>query len=146
MRIICFFLILYNVSFGQLKVNYYKVQNKFGASVIDKTFIQKKIISDSEDVIFEFAKKDSILLNVRFSSNIGYTDTQFEELKKEYIQDFEPTKIKGWENLYVYYDEKKNIMIVQDFADSTRKILTNISFLTLNETIKGFVAIFENGH
>lgn len=147
MKIICFLLIVCNFSFGQLKVNYYKVQNKFGETITDKTFVQKKLISDSETAFFSFSKKDSLLLDVHFVKSEGYFDIQFEELKNEFIGNFEPTKIKNWENLVGYYDEKKNIMIIKTFADYTRKKLTEIAFFTSNESIKGFLPLFyENLH
>ncbi|MGO4770088.1 hypothetical protein ACEN2I_00360 [Flavobacterium sp. W22_SRS_FK3] len=147
MKTICFLLIVCNFSFGQLKVNYYKVQNKFGETITDKTFFQKKLISDSETAFFSFSKKDSLLLDAHFVKSEGYFDVQFEELKNEFIGNFEPTKIKNWENLVGYYDEKKNIMIIKTFADYTRKKLTEIAFFTSNESIKGFLPLFyENFH
>lgn len=136
-------LIVCNFSFGQLKVNYYKVQNKFGKTITEKTFIQKKLINDSEIAYFSFSRKDSLLLDASFNKTAGYTDTQFEELKNEFIGNFESTKIKYWENLVGYYDEKKNIMIIKTFADHTRMKLTEIAFCTSDESIKGFLPLFD---
>ncbi|MEL1254225.1 hypothetical protein AAEO57_10590 [Flavobacterium sp. DGU38] len=143
MKIVYILLIVCNFSFGQLKVNYYKVQNKFGKTITDKTFVQKKLISDSETAYFSFSKKDSLLLDVSFTKTEGYLDAQFEELKNEFIGNFEPTKVKQWENLVGYYDEKKNIMIIKTFADYTRMKLTEIAFCTSNESIKGFLPLFD---
>lgn len=143
MKIVYILLIVCNFSFGQLKVNYYKVQNKFGKTITDKTFVQKKLISDSETAYFSFSKKDSLLLDVSFTKTEGYLDTQFEELKNEFIGNFEQTKIKHWENLVGYYDEKKNIMIIKTFADYTRMKLTEIAFFTSDESIKGFLPLFD---
>ncbi|MEN2413857.1 hypothetical protein [Flavobacterium mesophilum] len=143
MKIVFVLLVVCNFCFGQLKVNYYKVQNKFGKTITDESFIQKKVISDVENASFLFQKKDSLLLDVSFNKTVGYLDAQFEELKNEFIGNFEPTKTKLWENLAGYYDEKKNIMIIKTFDDSTRKKLTGIEFLTSKESIKGFLPLFD---
>lgn len=145
-KIVCVFLMLYCSAFGQLKVNYYKIQNKYGSSIEENTFSQKKIIKDSETAVFLFSKIDSLLLGVSFTKPNAYTEAQFEELKTEYVENFKPSKTKSWENLLVYFDEKRNIMIIKFFEDTIQRKIIGITFMTDSKEISGFLSLFENSH
>jgi len=148
MKKIVFVLIFLSLSvYSQFKLDYTDIQLEYKNHYKENNYFEvSKIINEEEYADFIFSKKDSSLVSIRFKKSDGYLDKDVKKIITKFVIDFNPTKIKLWENWSLHYDEKNKILLIKIFENNSSEKIEEINITTDSEIISNMLNLFNPGH